>query len=324
MSSAPESQVDDPQIIRLVRTLDSLTEGNLAADSLVAYGERAIAPLETFLLHGAARTVALPPCRAARALGALGASKTLLAYFQQGVLSSDPVVLFAEDAVRSTVARELLRWPTEEVFQTLWSAATQRVTSGMIEALGEFQRQQTIPLLFKTLEDDPCRDAAMDALCKTPKQTVDYAILSLRGKTEVSLSGASASRRRRAAATLLRSLGISRAEWQEMRQTLLDDGDAGTVVPTVAAGFPVAAPEDVPRMIQALFRVADKLNCLQEDEVLHLLETHRVEANRATSQIVSKVNPRSLHQKWLSPTWRILWHLGWLNKEDGQTEHPAC
>ncbi|MGC2160726.1 MAG: hypothetical protein WA634_02345 [Silvibacterium sp.] len=313
MSSVPIPQIDDSQLRRLVCALDSLTDGNLAVDLLVACGERAIAPLEESLLRGAPRTIALPRCRAARALGALGAYKTLLAYFEKCNLPSDPVVLFAEDAVRSTVAHELLRWKSEEVFQTLLRASIQRVTIGMIEALGEFQGEETIPLLFKTLEDDLCRNAAMDALRKTPKQTVDYAILSLREKTEVSLIGPAASRRRRATSALLRTLGISREEWQEMRGFLLEDEDAEIVVNAAAAGFRVASPEDFPRMIQALFRVADKLNCLQEDEVVHLLEEHRVEASHAAMQIVSNLNTSGKHGSWLSPTWRILWHLGCVN-----------
>jgi hypothetical protein len=309
------SQIDDSQVRRLVCALDSLAEGDLAVDLLVACGERAIAPLEELLLLGAARTIALPRCRAARALGALGAYKTLLAYFEKCNLPSDPVVLFSEDAVRSTVARELLRWQSQEVFQTLLRAAAQRVTIGMIEALDEFQSVETVPLLFKTLEDDLCRNAAMDALCKTPKQTVDYAVLSLRGKTEASLIGPAASRRRRATAALLRTLGVSREEWQEMRGALLEDEDAETVVNTVAAGFRVAPPEDFPRMIQALFRVADKLNWLQEDEVIHLLEEHRAEAGHAAMQIVNNLNTPEQHRNWLSPTWRILWHLGYVNRK---------
>jgi hypothetical protein len=38
----------------------------------------------------------------------------------------------SEDAERSTVARELLRWKSDEVFDPLSSAATQRATSGLI------------------------------------------------------------------------------------------------------------------------------------------------------------------------------------------------
>ena len=314
MSSLPISQIDDSQIRRLVSALDSLGDGELAVDLLVACGERAIAPLEDLLLGGAARTIALPRCRAARALGALGAYRALLAYFEQSNLPSDPVVLFAEDAVRSAVAHGLLRWQSEEVFQTLLRAATQRVTIGMIEALGEFRSDEAIPLLFNTLEDDLCRNAAMNALRQTPKRTVDYAILSIREKTEVSLIGLAASRRRRATAELLDTLGISREEWQEVRDLLLEDEDAGTVVSGAAAGFRVAPAADFPHIVQALFRIANQLNCLQEHEAIHLLEEHRMVADGAAKQIASNLIVQKQPVNWLSPTWRILWHLGYVDK----------
>jgi len=321
MSSLPISQIDDSQIGRLVSALDSLGDGDLAVDLLVACGARAIAPLEEMLLRGVARTIALPRCRAARALGALGAYKTLLAYFDKGNLPSDPVVLFAEDAVRSTVAHELLRWQSDEVLQALLRASKQRVTIGMIEALGEFRSDEAVPLLFKTLEDDLCRNAAIDALRKTPKQTREYAILSLRGETDVSLIGLAASRRRRATAELLDTLGISREEWQGVRDLLLEDGDAGTVVSAAAAGFRVALAEDFSRIIQALFRIANKLNCLQEDEVIHLLEEHRAVADDVVRQIVRNLTTEGQRVNWLSPAWRILWHLGYANEtRDGHDE----
>lgn len=188
----------------------------------------------------------------------------------------------------------------------------------MIDALGEFQSDETIPLLFKTLEDDLCRNAAMDALRKTPKQTVDYAILSLREKTEVSLIGAAASRRRRATAELLDTLGISREEWQEVSDLLLEDKDAGTVVNAAAAGFRVAPAEEFPRIVEALFRIAHKLNCLQENEVIHLLDEHKGLADDVAKLIASNLIAQGQQVNWLSPTWRILWHLGQVGtKRDG-------
>jgi len=42
----------EDEIERLVKGLDSLVEGDLAVPMLVACGERAVAPLRRFLLHG--------------------------------------------------------------------------------------------------------------------------------------------------------------------------------------------------------------------------------------------------------------------------------
>jgi hypothetical protein len=52
MSSLPSQALSSSQIARLVRALESLTDGELAVDLLIAAGERSILPLEEFLLGG--------------------------------------------------------------------------------------------------------------------------------------------------------------------------------------------------------------------------------------------------------------------------------
>ena len=151
-SSFPFAGISSAQIESLVLALESLSDGELAVDLIIACGGRAIAPLQELLLHGRARTVVLPRCHAVRALGGLEARETLLAYFTKFEPPGDPVVLFAEDGVRSAVAHELMRWKEEESFQTLLRAARQRATIGLVEALGEFGRSEAVPLLFERLE----------------------------------------------------------------------------------------------------------------------------------------------------------------------------
>jgi hypothetical protein len=296
------------QIERLILALESLTDGELAVDVLIACGKRAIAPLEDLLLHGKPRTIAIPRCRAARALGGLEARGTLLAYFEKVGLPRDPAVLFAEDGVRSMVAHELMRWREEDVFQSLLRAARQRATLGLVEALGEFRRSEAVPLLFKTLEDDLCRNVAFTALCGTPEETRQYAILTVRQGTQTNLRGPAASRRRRGAAELFRKLGISREEWQDVSQ-LLEDEDPTVVICVASAGFKVVFQEEFPGIIQALFRVAHKLNWVQEDEIIHLLDEHKALAQSVAKRILEDLRARGERVNWLSSTWRILGHL---------------
>jgi hypothetical protein len=251
----PSRAISSSQIARLVRALESLMDGELAVDLLIAAGEQSILPLAEFLLGGEARTIAVPRCRAARALGSLQARGTLLSYFAKVDLPADPVVLFAEDAVRSAVAHELLRWREDKVFYAILKAARQRATVGLIESLGEFCRSDAIPLLFEILEDDLCRNAAFTALSKTPEESRHYAILSLRGGAGANLVGAAASRRRRATAELFSKLGISRGDWQDVAQ-LLEDEDPTVVICAAAVGFCVAPQEEFPAIVSALFRVA--------------------------------------------------------------------
>jgi hypothetical protein len=311
---APSRAISSSQIARLVRALESLTDGELAVDLLIAAGERSILPLEEFLLQGKARTIAVPRCRAVRALGGLRARQTLLSYFAKVDLPADPVVLFAEDAVRSAVAHELLRWREDEVFYVLLKAATQRATIGLIESLGEFRRSEAIPVLFETLEDDLCRNAAFAALSETPEESRHYAILSLRGGAGASLVGAAASRRRRATAELFRKIGISRGDWQDVAR-LLEDEDPTVIICAATVGFHVAPQAEFPAIVSALFRVAHKLNWLQEDEVVHLLDEHKSLAHSEANRVLANLRARGEQVNWLSATWRILGHLGRLDLE---------
>jgi hypothetical protein len=310
----PSRAISSSQIAHLVRALESLTDGELAVDLLIAAGEQSILPLEEFLLEGKARTIAVPRCRAARALGGLRARGTLLSYFAKVDLPADPVVLFAEDAVRSTVAHELLRCREDEVFYTLLKAATQRATVGLIESLGEFHRSEAIPVLFQTLEDDLCRNAAFAALSKTPEESRHYAILSLRGGAGAGLLGAAASRRRRATAELFRKLGISPGDWQDVAR-LLEDEDPTVIICAATVGFHVAPKAEFSAIVSALFRVAHKLNWLQEDEVIHLLDEHTALAHCEANRVLRDLRARGEQVNWLSATWRILAHLGRLDLE---------
>jgi hypothetical protein len=321
MQRFPAQALSSSQIARLVRALESLTDGELAVDLLIAAGERSILPLEEFLLGGKARTIAVPRCRAARALGGLGARGTLLSYFAKVDLPVDPVVLFAEDAVRSEVAHELLRWREDEVFYALLNAATQRATVGLIESLGEFCRSDAIPVLFEVLEDDLCRDAAFVALCKIPEESRHYAILSLREGAGADLVGAASSRRRRATAELFRKLGISRGDWQDVAQ-LLEDEDPTVVICAATVGFREAPQEGFRGNVNALFRVAPKLNWLQEDEVVHLLDQHKALAYCEANQVLANLRVSGERVNWLSATWRILAHLGRLELE--KREHDVA
>ncbi|MGC9158297.1 MAG: hypothetical protein ACP5FH_04850 [Terracidiphilus sp.] len=60
--SQPLMELSGPQIDRLIAALESLTEGDLAVDLLIACGPAAISPLSDFLLKGPARAIALPRC----------------------------------------------------------------------------------------------------------------------------------------------------------------------------------------------------------------------------------------------------------------------
>jgi len=298
----------DAQVENLIAALYSLVDGELAITMLIAQGDRAVPHLEHFLLAGPPRTIALPRCRAAHALGELGAYSTLISYFRQYELPCDAEVLFAEDAVRSAVARALIRWKCEEVFHVLLDAARQRATSGLIFSLGEFHRSESIPLLFEVLEDDFCREEAKDGLRKVSETARQYAILSIRGLTDTRLHVPSALRQLRATLQLLGEFGVLPEEWCDLRNFLLER-DADVVIATANIGSAIGPKDDRPQILQALFRISDHLNWMQEDQVTTILDSHPELAREIARTMANERRAGGEHPNWLVPFWRILKHL---------------
>jgi hypothetical protein len=308
MSDAPACSEKTEAPAVLIAKLESLIDGEAAAERLIAMGPRSIPWLEQFLLCGSARTVAAPRCCAVHALGELGAWFVLIAYFQRYRRPDDAAVLFAEDAVRSVAAQELSGWKTDVVYEVLLKAAGDRVTSGVIRALTEFHKAESIPVFFDALADDLCRADAREGLMNMPEPTRAFATLSLRDAAGPSLYLASAVSRRRATLQLLRDLGVGAEEWPMVRE-FLDDVDVDSVIATAAIGFAVAPQSEYSAIVGALFRVAQHLNWAQEDEVLRLLSEHeelaKAQALRLVHTEVTKRHPPNL----LNPWWRIVRHL---------------
>ncbi|MGC9158296.1 MAG: HEAT repeat domain-containing protein, partial [Terracidiphilus sp.] len=214
-------------------------------------------------------------------------------------------MLFAEDAVRSAAARELARWKTEEVFQVLLDAAARRATGGLLLALGEFQRPESVPLLFEVLEDDLCRAEAMKSLRTMPGDTLHFSILAVRGQAAVSLDGPSARCRQRATLQLLSELDVRPDDWPDLARFLWVN-DAATVVAAAEIGFRVAPESEQGEIATALLRIADKPGFVQEEEACRLLDTHPEIARRIAAQIAREKIDAGEKPNWLSPAWRML------------------
>jgi hypothetical protein len=317
----PLTEMSGQQIDQLIGALDSLKDGDLAVDLLIACGRRAIPALALYLLKGRPRTVSLPRARAARALGELGAYDVLLAYFRDYERPQDAAVLFAEDSVRSAVAHELMPWKCDEVFRVLLDATKQRATEGLVQALGEFRRSQSIPVLFELLEDDLCRDHAMESLRKAPDAARQYGILAILGFIDVQLEGRSALVRRRAVLQLLAQLGVASSDWECLRTVLWKD-DPGTVIAAAQLGFMAAPESDWPQIVVALLRVADKFNWVQEADALQLLDAHPDVARQAALQIAKHRSESGEHPNWMSPLWRILRHVLGHELDNGSATAP--
>jgi hypothetical protein len=302
------TEMSEEQIGRLLTALNSLKDGDLAAERLVACGQCAVPYLADFLLKGSPRTISLPRCRAVRALGELGAYSTLISYFKNYMRPQDSAVLFAEDAVRSAAARELVRCESAEVFHVLLDAALQRATGGLVIALGEFHRPKSVPLLFEILEDDLCREDAKESLRKMPNDTRQFGILAIRGLTGVTLDGPSARCRRRATLQLMSELGVAKGDWPDVRRFLWES-DPGNVLAAAQIGFRVAPKTEWPEIMTALLEIAGRLDCVQEEDIEQLLDAHPGIAHEIALQVVKRRKDSGERPNWMSPSWRILNHV---------------
>jgi len=216
----------DQEIVRLVRALQSLVEGESAIDELVAYGIRAVPALRELLLHGRVVSVPQPRMWAVEALGKIGARKVLIEYLEAPSREMDAQLSFAEEAVRNTAARHLGRWHDDETFAVLLNLCRRRRLPGVIEALAGFERVEAIPCLDRALEDDFCRGAAEEGLRKLGTSARVALLLSAitplpnaSEETPLSLG------RRRRVLTLLADMRCSTEDWSVLRD-LLHETDA--------------------------------------------------------------------------------------------------
>ena len=296
-----------PSIERLVSLLDSMVEGDRAVEQLIALGQSSVPYLERFLLNSPPRSLSLPRCRAVRALGELGAYSSLMAYFQRYTRPADAAVLFAEDGVRSAAAEQLLHCQNEDVFPVLLDAARERATGGLVRALGEFRRPEAIPAFFELLEDDLCREDAKEALRKNAASARSYALLLLRGRTELPITGPAASRRRRATLQLMAEWGMSAAEWPELRGFLWDE-DMDCVVAAAGVGLRLSE-SNKEEIVAALIENSGGMNWAQETDAAELLDACGETARTVAMRIAE--HRRNLGEKpdWTSPFWRTLHHL---------------
>lgn len=302
------SEISEQQIQAMIHALDSLSDGELAVTILSACGARVVPYLRHELLETSAHAIALPRCRIVRILGELEAYDVLRQYFKQYRPPEDAIVLFAEDAVRSAVAHELLRWPTEEVFFLLLEAAQVRASAGIVLALGKFHRDESTPLLFGLLEDDLCREEAKQALREIPQAALGYARLMMTDRASFRTGGAKTLYARRAILELLLEFEVVAEDWEMLRH-LLHSPDPATVIATAQIGFKIAPQIEHRFLLLSVLDVSAQLNWLQETDVEGLLDQAPGLAHELAQQLLSQRRARGEKINWMSPSWRVLRHV---------------
>jgi len=273
LRSVATREFTDQEIESFVGDLESLRGGSLSAAALIGCGPRAVPPLRSYLLHGRPRGIYQPRQLAVETLGELGARDVLIEYLSNPAPIEDPVVRHAEDAVRSTAARELARWQTEDVFECLMRA-TDRLLPGIVDALGTFRRAEAMPYFLLALGDGVCRsnaEEAIRALGLAASPFLMEAAISRNPSAEDEIP--SSLQRRRWALRILADLKLRKEDWTGLRD-LLDEDDPEIVIATSRIGLEVAPVPDRWRAVHRLIEMLPRANWFLQSEVRTALVEH--------------------------------------------------
>jgi HEAT repeat protein len=241
-----------------------------------------------------------PRQRAAEALGELGAEGVLTEYLSQKREIADAVVRFGEEAVENTAARELARWPTDEVFQFLMNLTQRRMLAGAVDALGRFERPEAAPVFVKALGDDVSRPSAEKAL-RTIAEKVKPALFQAAQRTAAQDDEKPSERqRRRSVVRILADVVLRDEDWKELKP-LLQDGDQEIEI--MAGEMAVDWAPTTERQEAARFLIRSLVSarwflqiriqeCLRRNyAVLHELIAQEIKARRQAARGEALVDP---------------------------------
>jgi len=254
-----------------IEELNSLKRGAEAVPKLIACGRSAIEPLRQFLLQGTPSVVYHSRLWAVQALAGLGAGDVLLEYLKGKKDIEDPPTRLSEEVVESAAARELVQWPSEEVFQVLINLARQRCLPGVLETLGKLRKPEAVPYLVKALEDDVCRSAAEDALREiglAAKQDLIVAAMTPRPSRDEETP--SSLLRRLSSLKLLAEMWISPYDWRLLRP-LLNESDGEILIALFKIAIAGAGERDRTLAFRLLTRAIENANWYLKSEIENAL-----------------------------------------------------
>lgn len=306
-NSVPLStELTQAEIDRLVESLNSLQDGDLAVDALAGCGERAIPPLRNFLMMGRPSVVHQPRQRAVRALAELGAKEILIEYLTKPKSIRDAAVRMGEEAVENAAARALATWKTDRVYWALLGVARLRVLPGVIEALGSFRRPEAVPYLIDALGDDISRRDAERGL-RAIGEIARAALVEAARTPDPSRSQESPSSltRRRSALRILASLAPGPGVWLKL-QALLRDEDPEVAVSAACMALKLGAADDRQFAVRRLIELLPAANWLLQSEIEGSLLEHFPIAGAAIRQEIQQRLQLPMPQQATDVTLRAL------------------
>lgn len=226
MNALVPDQLDAKAARELVNRLRRLHDGEAVLMEVVGKGTAVVPPLSMLLFEREPSGIYQPRCRAAKALGLIGAFDILAAFLHKRRQFADPVEQAGEDAVVNAAARALTRRKSDSDFELLRAIASEHPhLTGAVEALGAFCRADAVPELVAALGEDHSRLAAEAALAAIGGPAIPALVEAATRKPPAGeLEYDRQVRHRRSALRVLGKIGVPATVWPELR-ALVDDTD---------------------------------------------------------------------------------------------------
>ena len=141
-----------------------------------------------------------------------------------------------------------------------------------------------------------------------PEAARAFAVLLLRGLTQLSIQSSNASRRRRYTLQLLVEFGIHINEWPDLRG-FLQDKDSDCVISAATLGLNCAPAAERPSIVAAVIEASAGMNWAQETEAVDLLDKWPQLSRQVAREIRAQHEIRGEKPNWISPFWRVLLHV---------------
>ncbi len=262
------------EVERAIARLKSFHDGDFGVICAIACGEQAIPALRTMLFERQRSGLYQARCRAVAALAALGAHEVLIAFLGAERVLADPVERVGEDAVINAAALALANVREQRVFELLLRLAQRPCLTGVIRALGAFERVEAIPALIDALEEDASRATAEAAIRKLgrPTRAALLGVATARARPGERESETSV-RRRRSALALLADMGVPRDAWPSLRP-LMGDSDAKIAMLACKISLHRAAAAERPKAADRLIRLLAHEDWVLREEIERCLVAH--------------------------------------------------
>ncbi len=267
MQSVPPGRRIEEGIARL----RGLREGERAVTDLIACGQAAVGPLRDFLFARDPSGIFLPRCQAVKVLSALCAKDVLKDYLAHPPNEPDPVEQAGVDVVTSAVARALVQWPDEEIFALLLQAAGRKLLRGVVDALAQFGREETIPILSVALGEDFCRPEAESGFRRLGIRACPHLLQIAKSAVPTQDRETEMSRRRRRSALQLWGELCQGADPRDTIWSLTEDADDHVAYQACSLCLQRADPSLVEPVVLRLVALLNSSDWLLRVEVEDLL-----------------------------------------------------